>query len=189
MRDLLNARGLDDLAGILSKYTLSPISPLLYTRLMVDMEFVADRLITQMSGDLYELTVKSENVYSRDFCSVHYSFKFTKESDDNINQDIDLIEYNPGPLLLECSIGSKQKHHLKLVYPDSEWIRVLTDIPGLHEQREYYYRIGYPKALLMLSNRSIYELDRTRAAQFAFPNSGSNIPLDVPFDGNETAEK
>lgn len=164
IRGLLGVQGEEDLTAILTKYTLSPISPLLYTRLMIDMEFVAEHLITQMNGDLYELTVKSENVYSRNFCSVHYSYKFT--SDDGTNQDVDIVETKPQPLLLECSVGNKQTHHLKLVYPEHDWIRVLTDKPDTWDLREYYYRIGYPKALLMLSNRSIFNLTRTRATLF-----------------------
>ena len=42
---------------------------------------------------------------------------------------------------------------------DYELIRVLTDEPGKYEFNDVYYRIGYPKALLMLSNGSVFKLE------------------------------
>jgi hypothetical protein len=38
-------------------------------------------------------------------------------------------------------------------------IRVLTDEPGAWEDNGIFHRIGYPKALLMMSNGSLFKLE------------------------------
>ena len=54
---------------------LSVISPLIYTRLMIDLEDIAGMLCTNRSvfGRLYELTVKCEVIYRNGYDRMHYS--------------------------------------------------------------------------------------------------------------------
>jgi hypothetical protein len=47
--------------------------------------------------------------------------------------------------------------------------RVLTDEPGVWEDNGIYYRIGYPKALLEMSNGRIFKLEARKAIELAYP--------------------
>jgi len=152
-RDLLLVNTIDDFSQVLTNYTLSVISPLLYTRLLVDLEDMAGRLCAgSVFGMLYELTVKSESVYGNGYDCMHYSYKYRLG-------DIEVDLRHRG-LLLEAATGHKKnkEHSVDKVMVGHEMIRVLTDEPGVWKEYGAYYRIGYPKALLMLSNGTIYGL-------------------------------
>jgi hypothetical protein len=56
------------------------------------------------------------------------------------------------PLFLEAS------HNVNKFLRERELIRVVTDLPDVWKEEDGYYRIGYPKALLMLANRTIFAL-------------------------------
>ncbi|MDR1532412.1 MAG: AAA family ATPase [Clostridiales bacterium] len=155
---LSGVRTQQELVNILRTYTLSVISPLLYTRLLVNLEKLAGQLYTNkaLTGKLFELAVKSEDFYRNSFVLMRNSYKYLAD-----NCEVDLCSKH---LLLEAAIGYKgdNAHYVDKVLTDKSLIRVLTDEPGVFENTGKFYRIGYPKALLMLSNGAIYNLDRTR---------------------------
>jgi len=164
---LMDVRGREDLQAILQDYTLSVISPLLYTRLMIDLEGIAGEVYTMkpLSGQLYELAIKSEAV-KKDGSYISYaSYKYT-----TLDARVDLIMYSTtyrNGLLLEASIGHKsnEKHYVDSIYRNAEFVRVLTDECGVFEFNGIYYRIGYPKALLMMSNGSIFCLETRKSPE------------------------
>jgi len=164
---LLEVRGRDDLQAILEDYTLSVISPLLYTRLMIDLEGIVGEVYTMkpLSGQLYELAVKSEAVYKDSSYLSHTSYKYT-----TADARVDLVMYSStvrNGLLLEASVGYKpsDKQYIDTIFPTAAFIRVLTDEPGVFEFNDVFYRIGYPKALLMISNGSIFNLETSKVLQ------------------------
>ena len=164
---LLEVRGRDDLQAILEDYTLSVISPLLYTRLMIDLEGIVGEVYTMkpLSGQLYELAVKSEAVYKDSSYLSHTSYKYT-----TADTRVDLVMYSStvrNGLLLEASVGYKpsDKQYIDTIFPTAAFIRVLTDEPGVFEFNDVFYRIGYPKALLMISNGSIFNLETSKVLQ------------------------
>jgi hypothetical protein len=136
-------------------YNFCVISPLLYTRLMVDLEFIAGKEADQLhlTGELYELAVKSEFVQRQGYEKYHISGKYRLGL-----TEVDLWKKG---LLLEATVSHKKQsdHSVDKVLTDYELIRVLTDEPGIWEDNGVYYRIGYPKALLLLSNGSISKLE------------------------------
>jgi len=140
-------------------YNFSVISPLLYTRLLIDLEDSAGRLYTNpgLRGCLYELVIKSESVYRKGYDLYHDSLKYK-----TLNIEIDL--YDRG-LLFEATIRHKNDDEFWVdkVLMDHELIRVLTDIPGVWKDNGVFYRIGYPKALLMVSNGTIRNLEARKA--------------------------
>ena len=140
------------------KYNYCVISPLLYTRLLVDLEFIANREFDNLSlrGKLYELAVKSEYIQRIGYDIYHVSGKYRLGV-----IEVDLWQKG---LLLEAAISSKRqnKHAVDKVLKSHELIRVLADEPGTWKFNETYYRIGYPKALLMISNGSIFKLQAVK---------------------------
>jgi hypothetical protein len=143
------------------KYNFCVISPLLYTRLMVDLEFIAGKESDQphLAGELYELAVKSEFVQKQGYDKYHISGKYRLGV-----TEVDLWKKN---LLLEATVRHKKQaeHSVDKILLDYELVRVLTDEPGMWEDDGIYYRIGYPKALLMLSNGSISKLEPRKVKQ------------------------
>ena len=150
----------DDFEQILSRYTFSVISPLLYTRLMVDLEDIAGKLCTgSVYGRLYELTVKSELIYKNGYDTEHFSYKYAENP-----IEVDLWQNN---LLLEATVRHKsdREHSVDKVALNYKVIRILTDEAGEYSFNGTYYRIGYPKALLMLSNSDIFDLESRKAIE------------------------
>jgi len=155
-----------DLRALLKEYTFSATSLQLYTRLMVDLEVIADKLSTSRAfkGHLYELAVKSEALEKDTFYSVMYSYKY---SDLISAKGVDLYvpgEWDKPPLFLEATITHKNEgdHNVTKFLKERYIIRVVTDLPGVWEEKDGYYRIGYPKALLMLANGTIFNLQPSR---------------------------
>ena len=142
---------------VLDKYTFSVISPLLYTRLMIDLENIADKLCdANVFGELYELTVKSEDVYKSGYDRMHHSYKYKLGV-----REVDLWHHN---LLFEATIRDKSQDEYSVdkVILDYQVIRVLTRKTDSYKYNGTYYRIGYPRALFMLSNNTIYDLKATK---------------------------
>jgi len=155
MADLGSIKTYKQFEEFFTRYNFSVISPLLYTRLLVDLENIAGRYYTGpgLRGRLYELAVKSESVYRKGYDLYHDSLKYS-----SLGIEVDLHERG---LLLEAATGHKteKEHSVDKVLRDHELIRVLTDIPGIWKDNGVYYRIGYPKALLMVSDGDIYNLE------------------------------
>ena len=156
MHELGLVRTLAEFEQVLGKYVFSVISPLIYTRLMVDLENVVGKLsgeCTGLYGKLYELTVKSEAIYKKGYDIYHSSHKYSLDP-----IEVDLWEK---ALLLEATIRHKnsREHNVDKILVDYDLVRVLTDEPGKYEFNGVYHRIGYPKALLMLSEGSIFKLE------------------------------
>ena len=151
-----------NLRVLLKEYTFGASSLQLYTRLMVNLEVIADKLSTSRTfkGQLYELAVKTALIGKDEFYCVFSSYKYL---DPITAKGIDLYvpgQWNKSPLLFEATITHKEdeSHNVTKFLKEREIIRVVTDLPDVWEQNETYYRIGYPKALLMLSNDSIFGL-------------------------------
>jgi len=150
-------RTIEDFEQFLKTYTLSVISPLLYTRLMIDLEDIAGKLCRgSIYGRLYELTVKSESVYKLGYDTEYYSYKYLAGV-----TEVDLWDRN---LLFEATLEDKKakKFHIDEVALDYQVIRVITSPFNKFEFNGIYYKIGYQKALLLLSNDRIYGLKATR---------------------------
>lgn len=154
-------RTFEDIEQILKTYTFSVISPLLYSRLMIDLESIADKLCSgAVYGRLYELTIKSESVYKLGYVPEYYSYKYI-----SANREVDLWERN---ILLEGTISdesNKRRYWVDKVAFDYQVIRVLTNSIGVYSFNGVYYRIGYLKALLMISNGSIFDLEATKVIE------------------------
>jgi len=147
----------DDFKRVLDKYTFSVISPLLYTRLMIDLEDIAGKLcVDNVFGELYELTVKSEDLYKSGYKRMHFSYKYKLDA-----REVDLWQHN---LLFEATVRDKSQdeHSVDKVILDYQVIRVVTRKMASFKFTGVYYRIGYSKALLMLSNGSIFDLTATK---------------------------
>jgi len=155
IQSLLSVSSGEDLKAVLNKYTFSVISPLLYTRLMINLEIMANIICVNndLLGLLFELAMKSEIIYKDGYMMYHYTYKYT-----HALREVDINYRN---LLIEYSIRHKKSDDrgVDKVFPETELIRVLTDKPGVFEERDNYYLIGFPQALLMLSNNSIFELN------------------------------
>jgi len=140
------------------EYNYCVISPLLYTRLLVDLEFIANKEFDNLSlrGKLFELAVKSEYIQRIGYDIYHMSGKYR----------LGVIEVDlwMKGLLFEAAVSSKRqnKHAVDKVLKSYELVRVLTDEPGTWKFNEIYYRIGYPKALLMISDGSIFKLQAVK---------------------------
>jgi hypothetical protein len=139
---LLSVKNDTDLISLLKEYTFLP----LYTRLMVDLEIIADRLCEEQ---LYELAIKTVIME----CSTPlHSYKY---SDVDTDEGVDLYvssTWDRPPLFLGAN------HNVNKFLRERELIRVVTDLPDVWKEEDGYYRIGYPKALLMLTNRTIFKL-------------------------------
>jgi len=151
-----------DLRSLLKEYTFSVTSLPLYTRLMVDLEVIADKLSDHdpFKGQLYELAVKTTFLKKGSYNMPIYSYKYSEVGTD---KGVDLYvsgKWDRPPLLLEATVSYKgdSKHNVTKFLKEREVIRVVTDLPGVWEEEKGYYRIGYPKALLMLSNKTIFNL-------------------------------
>jgi len=159
---LLSVKNDTDLISLLKEYTFSVSSLLLYTRLMVDLEIVADKLSERgtFKGQLYELAIKTV-IMEKISCSTPlHSYKY---SDADTDEGVDLFvpgTWDRPPLFLEATISHKKKvnHNVNKFLREREFIRVVTDLPEVWKEEDGYYRIGYPKALLMLANRTIFKL-------------------------------
>jgi len=162
--ELLAVKTKKNLIDILKKYTFSVISPLLYTRLLVDIEDIVGKLYSNpvLKGRLYELAVKSEAVYKDGFRLLPQS-KYYKDS--VTNKEIDLVT---DLILLEATIEHKSDessmtaHMIDKAFKQNYLIRVLADRSGVWEDCGTYYRIGYPHTLFMLSGDSIFDLEARR---------------------------
>jgi hypothetical protein len=131
---------------------------------MIDLENIVGEKYTMksLSGQLFELAVKSEAVYGESSYLSHTSYKYT-----TADARVDLVIYSTSlqnGLLLEASGGYKtdEKHYVDKIFPNAAFIRIVTDEPGVFEFNDVFYRIGYPKALLMISNDSIYGLESSK---------------------------
>jgi len=157
VHDLARLKTYDEFKRFFTEYNFSVISPLIYTRLLVDLEELAGKLFEseQLRGLLYGLTVKSESVYQKGYDIYHGSHKYKTAT-----AEVHLWERS---LFLEATIThkSQQDHYVDKVLREHELIRILTDDPNECECNDngIFYRIGYPKALLMVSNGSIRNLE------------------------------
>lgn len=149
-----------ELRTLLRTYILSVISPLLYTRLLVKMENIVQQLCEEQGlyGELYELAMKSEYVCLKGYSRCHCAFKY-KEDD----IEVDMVDFCSAKghgcdFAMKLSITHKKnsEHHLLDIYKNSNIRRILTDKQGVWERDGEIIRIGYPKALLMLSNNRDY---------------------------------
>ena len=153
----LSIRHEEELRSVLKQYTLSVISPLIYTRLMIDIENYADTLIESKAlyGELYELAMKSEHVYKQGYRRNHKSFKYVRD-----DTEVDLVDFGEAGTgcIIETTISNKSnsEHNLMIPYPDKLLRRILTDIEGVLAKDGGIKRVGYPKALLMMSNNRDY---------------------------------
>jgi hypothetical protein len=116
---------------------------------------------------IFELAVKSESIYKSDYFLSFFSYKYKQMTTERAFQEVDLLMYGNSKrngLLLESTVSHKKstEHSVNKVLPDHNLIRVLTDEPGIFKDEGDFYRIGYPKALLMLSNGTIYDLEPKR---------------------------
>ena len=143
------------------KYNFCVISPLLYTRLLVNFEFIAEKMYDNMSlsGDLFELAIKTEIVQQKGYKSYHTSRKYILGT-----IEIDLWEDR---LLLEATVSEKtgDDFHVNKQLTEYELIRVLTCDPSKYVSKDFgwkstdkFYKIAYPLALLMASRKEIYKL-------------------------------
>jgi len=152
---LLLLKTFDQFKAFFAEYNFCVISPLLYTRLLIDLEVIAGRVhdSPHLAGELFELAVKSELVHRKGYDIYHESCKYKSAV-----AEVDLCAKG---LLLEATITHKQskEHSVDKVLEDCQLIRVLTDSPGMWEYKGTFYRIGYPKALLMVSNGTIHNLE------------------------------
>ena len=162
VNSLLKIKHERELRDFLKQYTFSVVSPLIYTRLMVDLEIIAERESSNpaFKGHLYELAVKSEVLEKDTFYSFMCSYKY---SDIITSKGVDLYvpsTWNRPSLFLEATVHHKEDeyHNVAKFLRERELIRVITDVYGTWEEEVEYYRIGYPKALLMLSNKTIFNL-------------------------------
>ena len=167
LSDLRTVKVESDLDTILRTYVFSVVSPLIYTRLLCDLEDIVGKFCSNrhLYGELYELTVKSESIYNK-----YQDFGYTsyKYYDQRFGNTLSVDLYVPGQwsskgLLLEAALGTKRgrDHSVVKILKDRKLIRVLTDACGKWEFKSKYYRIGYPQALLLVSNNKIYDLDAT----------------------------
>jgi predicted AAA+ superfamily ATPase len=153
----LSVRNEEELSSVLKQYTLSVISPLIYTRLMIDIENFADKLIESnaLYGELYELTMKSEHVFKQDYKRNHISFKYVRG-----DIEVDLVDFGEENIacIMEMTITHKSnnEHNLMIPYPNKSIRRILTDSEGVLKKAGNIKRVGYPKALLMMSNSRDY---------------------------------
>jgi len=161
MHDLLRLKTYEQFEKFFTNYTFSVISPLLYTRLLVNLEEIASNHYTNpcLRGMLYELAVKSESVQQKGYDLYHDSRKYLLPP-----IEVDLWE---DWLLLEASVSHKEQkaHSVDKVLADYELVRVLTDEPGTWRDNGVFYRIGYPKALLMISNGTIRNLEARKVKE------------------------
>ena len=160
--DLLAVKSESNLIAILKEYTFSVISPLLYTRLLVDLESIADRLCESDSlyGELYELTMKTESVYRQGYSMFHNSYKYKRG-----NMEVDLVEFGISHgLLAELTISHKKNkdHYLDKIFKGKPFQRILTDVEGVFHKDGEVMRIGYPKALLMMSDGHLVSPNRNK---------------------------
>jgi len=155
MAELGAVKTYDQFKNFFTNYNFSVISPLIYTRLLVDLERIAGELYTNagLRGCLYELAVKSESVCRKGYDLFHDSRKYKSPT-----VEIDLFERG---LLFEATVRHKKDKEFWVdkVLEDHELIRVLTDMPGVWKDEGAFFRIGYPKALLMVSNGTIRSLE------------------------------
>jgi hypothetical protein len=155
--DLSSVKDEKALDEVLKKYTLSVISPLMYSRLLCDIEVATGLACTNSSlyGALYELAIKSEDIYKHGYYRLHKSYKYTDNAN---NYNVDLISNGSiikPSLYLEATITHKKAADCSVhrVYPEREAYRILTDLPGVSRVagNGTFYRLGYPETLLLLS--------------------------------------
>ena len=155
--ELLKIKNFGQFERHFNRYNFCVISPLLYTRLLRNFEFIVEKLYDSeaLTGELYELTVKTEAVQRKGYESYHASKRYRLGP-----VEVDLWEKG---LLLEAAVGDKHgdEFHVNKIMGDRPLIRVLTSDPQKCEWDDTrgYYRIGYPKALLMVSNGGIFKLE------------------------------
>ena len=180
--NLLAVRTEEDLEAVLSQYAISVISPLIYTRLLVNLERWVDSVASNsgLYGDLFELTAKSEDVYKRDYVTLHSSYKYR----DAKYGEVDL--FSQGMLLMECAIGPKKEwkpgqprkrdeYSVHSAFPERNLVRVVTCEAGvLEEKRGAYYRLPHPDALLRLSSGRLYRLEQ-EFGSFASEDAGAAV--------------
>ena len=169
---LLLLKTFDEFKKFFGTYNFSVISPLLYTRLLIDLEDFAGKIYDNISlrGRIYELTIKSESVFAKGYDLYHDSRKYKVGA-------IEIALYDRG-LLFEAAVGKKHNDQFFVdeVLEDKELIRVVTSIPGTWEFNGIYYRIGYPKALLMISNGTICSLEARKVNLENYTAQRNHLP-------------
>ena len=179
VHDLARIKTYEEFKRFFTEFNFNVISPLIYTRLLVDLEGLAGKIYESehLRGLLYELAVKSESVYQKGYDIYHGSHKYK-----TVAAEVDLWERG---LFLEATITHKtqQDHYVDKVLRGHELIRVLTDDPKecAWNDNGIFYRIGYPRALLMISNGSIRNLE-ARKVDPDIKNVISADPYQKPFD-------
>ena len=155
VRDLLAVKDTGNLIAVLKRYIFSVVSPLLYTRLLADIEDQAEILYTNqtLKGRLYELAVKAEDIAQRGYMEFPCSYYYQDAS----GQEIDLITKC---MAFEATVETKAEGNFIVDSFELEhkMIRVLTDVEGVSVDDAHYNRIAYPDALLALSSGAIYNL-------------------------------
>jgi len=102
----------------------------------------ADKL---SEGQLYKLAIKTA------ILGCNTPFHSYKYSDEGVDLYVHGTRDRP-------SLFLGANHNVNKFLKERELIRVVTDLPDVWKEEDGYYRIGYPKVLLMLSNRTIFEL-------------------------------
>ena len=150
---------IDELGMILKKYVISPISPLMYSRLRSDLETIAGReMINQLFGGLYELAIKAEDIYRQGWKTWHISHRYN-----HLGREVDLVGYGikhgQPDLLLEATLTHKDINMTCIhAVPGEHWVRVMTFAGVGREYERNFYRIGAAEALFILSTGEIYDL-------------------------------
>ena len=112
------------------------------------------------------MTVKSESVCGR---YQEFGYKSYKYHNERFEETFSVDLYVPGKwnkvgLLLEATLSHKRgkAHSVDKVFKQRNVVRVLTDAAGEWNFNGVYYRIGYPKALLLVSSGGIYKLNTAK---------------------------
>ena len=150
---------IEDLGTVLKKYVISPISPLMYSRLRSDLETIAGReMINQLFGGLFELAIKAEDIYLQGWKTWHVSYRYN-----HLGREVDLVGYGikhgQPDLLLEATLSRKDISMTCIhAVPGEHWVRVMTFAGAGREYERNFYRIGAAEALFILSTGEIYDL-------------------------------
>ena len=165
IKTYIDVETVGDLKLALEIYPLNVISPLLYTRLMHDLENISGEAVVNpmFMGELYEMALTSETVYKSGYDPWHRAYMF-REDGHEMSTEVDIIQMNGLDVIMICEATIRHKmdeeHMVGELWKELDCLRVLTDIAGVYTKEDNYYRIGYPLALYMISSGSIYKIDK-----------------------------